>query len=58
MKEFLVKWTTEKSSGSRVIEAEQQNDALMTVANELCKKEGDGKHAIPATFYVSPILPM
>lgn len=33
MKEFLVKWTTEKSSGSRVIEAEQQNDALMTVAN-------------------------
>lgn len=55
MREFLVKWQTEKSSGSRVIEAEQQNDALMAVANELCKKEGDGEHAIPGTFYVKPV---
>lgn len=38
MREFLVKWTTEKSSGSRVIEAEQQNDALMAVANEFLQK--------------------
>jgi len=58
MREFLVKWQTEKSSGSRVVEAEQQNDALMIVANELCKKEGDGEHAIPGTFYVSPVSPM
>ena len=55
MREFLVKCQTEKSSGFRVIEAEQQNDALMTIANELCKKEGDGEHAIPGTFYVKPI---
>ena len=50
-----MKWATEKSSGSRVIEAEQQNDALMIVANELCQKEGDGEHAIPGTFYVKPV---
>lgn len=58
MREFVVKWNTEKSAGSRVVEAEHQNEALMTVANELCKEEGDGEHAIPGTFYVSPVPPM
>lgn len=52
MREFLVKWRTVKSSGSCTVKVARQTDALMQVANELCKKEGDGEHAIPGTFYV------